>query len=631
MMDTSGEAATRTRSEPDGPGVGPGPESDAVARLAQALAGAVRPAEVLDVVADAAASLLNARSINVSILDKDRQVLRLVVSRRSSPQVRMQFETYPLDAPYPTRDALTLRQPVLLAGVEDRDRRYPALAQVPVSEVAWAVLPLIAEDRALGTIGLGWAMPQAFDEAQMTLCQGVADLTAAALSRAQLFDDEEQARTAAEDLATRLGLLQNLTSQLSEATDLATVGDLVVGAGLRALDADAAAIGLLDDGSTFTSLASVGIPSELLPRWSTHDVSGLAQVCDLRATLRPVVVTSRADGDTRYPDLGRRDAFQAIAAVPLVTAGTLVGIMGYAWNHPRAFDSHDLAFLTAIASHAATAIDRSRLLDRANHVAETLQRALLPETLTDLHGWDLASCYIPALEGTSVGGDWYDSFVTTDGRVVLALGDVAGKGIRAAAVMGAVRSALRAYATLDPAPATVLARLDDYFAAFKDGEMATVAVAVLDPETGDLTYACAGHLPPLLVDPQSARWLDEATSPPLGTDIHTVRPQVTTRIAPGQVLLLYSDGLVERRDEDLYESLVTLAERAAALPGHKDLRAAIDLLIKNLDAPSKVIDDTALMALRRHPWPRDAFGPVSGASGPGGRRRPPGRATRCSP
>ena len=169
--------------------------------------------------------------------------------------------------------------------------------------------------------------------------------------------------------------------------------------------------------------------------------------------------------------------------------------------------------------------------------------------------------------------------------------------------MGAVRSALRAYATLDPTPATVLARLDGYFAAFKDGEMATFAVAVLDPGTGDLTYACAGHLPPLLVDQRPARWLDQATTPPLGAPTPHRPAETTIRIAPGQVLLLYSDGLVERRDQDLYETLDTLAERAAALPGHTDLHAATDLLIKNLAAPSKVIDDTALLALRRHAHP----------------------------
>jgi GAF domain-containing protein len=457
-----------------------------VARLAQALEAAVRPGEVLDVVADHASPLVNAHSINVSILDEEYQVWRLVLSRRSSPQVRMRFATYPVDAPLPSRDALVTRRPVVIRGIADRDRRWPALAQVAVSEVAWVVLPLICSDRLLGTLGLGWTRPQVFDEAQVAWCQRVADLTAGALSRAELFDQEEQGRTAAEDLAMRLGLLQDLTSRLSEAVDLATVADLVVGAGLRALDADAAAIGLLDGEPTLTALASVGVPADRLPRWSTHDVSGSARVRDLRATLRPILVTSPVDREAGLLGLdGQDDDFQASATLPLVVAGDLVGIVGYAWRHPRTFDSHDLAFLSAIAANAAN-------------------------------------------------------------------------------------------------PATILARLDGYFAAFKDGEMATVALVVLDPGTGELAYACARHLPPL------------------GTNITIGRPQSSTRIRPDQVLLLYSDGLVERRDQDLYESLDTLAERATTLFDHPNLSLGAGFLIKSMDASSKVVDDTALLALRRH-------------------------------
>jgi serine phosphatase RsbU (regulator of sigma subunit) len=494
---------------------------------------------------------------------------------------------------------LTSGRPVLVRSVQERDARWPALAQVEVTQHSWAVLPLRAGDRTLGTVGLGWSAPQVFASEHVQLCEQIADLAAAALARAQLFDDEEQARAAADDLAQRLGVLQTLTGQLAGATDLGAVGDLVVGAGLRALGADAATIGLLD-GQTFTALASVGVPGDLIPRWSTHDVSGSAQVRDLLADPRPIVVTSLADRDARYPDSYRDSTFQASATLPLVVAGTLVGVVAYGWKRPRTFDSNDLDYLSAIASNAATAIDRSRLLDRANQAAETLQRALLPEVIRNLGGWDLASCYLPAVEGTRVGGDWYDAFGSSSGNVVLVLGDVAGKGIRAAAVMGAVRSALRAYATLDPTPATVLDRLDDYFAAFKKGELVTCAVAALDPRSGHLTYASAGHLPPLMIGAASTRWLDQALSPPLGANNGVPRTQADHVIDPGEVLLLYSDGLLERRDQDLYQSLDDLAAAATTLPRSQDLDAATKALIQQLDHPAKVVDDTALLALRRH-------------------------------
>jgi serine phosphatase RsbU (regulator of sigma subunit) len=570
-----------------------------VSALAQALSAAVRPGQVLDVLADVGRPLVGAQSINISLLDRTEQSLRLVVSRRSAPQLRMQFASYPVDAPYPTCDVVTTRMPVFIHTLEERDRRYPALASIEVDQRAWAVLPLLAGERLLGTVGLGWADPQAFDADLVQGCEQVAGLTAAALARAQLFDDMDQARTAAEDLARRLGVLQTLTGQLAEATDLGTVGDLVVEAGLGVLGADAATVGLLDDRTTFTAMASVGVPDGLIPRWSTHDVSNSPQVRDLLSQRRPVVVTSLADRDARFPDSTRTDdTFHASATLPLVTGGSLVGVLAYAWRQPRTFDEHDLAYLSAIASNAATAIDRSQLLVRTNQVAETLQRALMPEAVVAGAGWDVASRYVPAIEGTHVGGDWYDGFRAADGRLVLVLGDVAGKGVRAAAVMGAVRSAVRAYARREPTPSTVLAHLDDYFAAFKPEEMVTCALVVLTPDTGDLIYASAGHLPPLIVDGHSVRWLDRATTPPLGANTGVQRLQAHDRVEDGEVLLLFTDGLVERRDQDIYESLDRLGAAAGRLTVD-DLADATHELIQELAHPAKVVDDTALLALRR--------------------------------
>jgi len=213
-----------------------------------------------------------------------------------------------------------------------------------------------------------------------------------------------------------------------------------------------------------------------------------------------------------------------------------------------------------------------------------------------------------------VGGDWYDAFRTRGDLIVLAIGDVAGKGVRAAAVMGAVRSALRAFAIVDPTPATILTRLDAYFAAFKAGEMVTCTVAVLDSETGDLTYASAGHLPPLVVDPSHdtavkharghVRWLDSATTPPLGANIieeDAAREQAVVAVEPGQALLLYSDGLLERRDCDLQDCLDNLADASGDLPFVPDLTDAITQLTTTLRSPTSVVDDIAVLALRRHP------------------------------
>ncbi len=586
--------------------------------LAVALSGAPTPAEVLDVLADLGRPALGADSIDISVLDATGQVLRLVTSRRSAPQTRIRFATYRAEDPYPSRDALRTRAPVLIHDVQERDERWPALRGSSAERAAWMVLPLLAEGAPLGTVGLGWLRPQPFDPEQVRLCQQVTDLAAAALARAQRFDAEQEARAAAEELAHRLGVLQALTGELAQATDLATVGDLVVGAGLRALDADAATIGVLERTDRLTILSTMGLSPDVIPRWSTHEISASPVARDVLTTGEPVVITSLADRNSRYPDdIRDEDSFESSATLPLLVHGRPIGLVVYGWRKPRTFDDPDVEYLIAIAFHAAAAIDRSRLLAARERTAETLQRALLPQVISELPGWDLATCYIPAVEGTQVGGDWYDAFRTREGQVVLALGDVAGKGVHAAAVMGAVRSALRAFAIVDPTPATILARLDAYFAAFKSGEMVTCIVAVLDPGSGGLTYASAGHLPPLVLQSSQdtvvrqargqVRWLDRATTPPLGANIMpslsepAAREQAETAVAPGQALLLYSDGLLERRDRGLQDCLDDLADASRDLPDVPDLTDAITELTTTLRTPTSVIDDIAVLAIRRHP------------------------------
>lgn len=203
------------------------------------------------------------------------------------------------------------------------------MAGIDVDRVCWAVLPVVASGDALGTVGWGWSKPQPFTPEQVQVCTQVAELAAVALARAGRFHAELTARTAADDLAHRPGVLQELTGQLAAATDLETVGDLAVGAGLRALRAEAATIGLLD-GQTFTALATVGVPDDVIPRWSTHDVSGSGQVRDLVTGLRPILITSNQDRDARYPDHPSSDNdFEATATLALVSSGTLVGLIAY--------------------------------------------------------------------------------------------------------------------------------------------------------------------------------------------------------------------------------------------------------------------------------------------------------------
>ena len=203
-----------------------------------------------------------------------------------------------------------------------------------------------------------------------------------------------------------------------------------------------------------------------------------------------------------------------------------------------------------------------RVYEREHRVAETLQRSLLPEKLPEIEGVSLAARYLPAGEGAAVGGDWYDAAELPDGRVALVVGDVVGHGLRAAAVMGQLRNAFRAYAISETTPAELIARLNRLVMNSGEGVMATVLYLALDRDSGDVTYTSAGHPPPLVIAPDGTYFLEGGRSIPVGAaDLATFKEEHAT-IPPDATLLLYTDGLVERRDTPIDERFTQLAEAA---------------------------------------------------------------------
>ena len=237
--------------------------------------------------------------------------------------------------------------------------------------------------------------------------------------------------------------------------------------------------------------------------------------------------------------------------------------------------------------------ERDRRLAR---VAATLQHSLLPEALPQPAGWSVTARYSPAAGG-EVGGDWYDGLALPDGRLAVVVGDVAGHGLGAAGVMGQLRNALRAYLVEDAAPARALARLDDLVRWLLPDVTASVVVAVVDPDTGATRLASAGHPPPFLMSAGQPASLAESDHGPLigapGVD-RSVEREIT--IEPGDALVLYSDGLVERRTEDFDTGLVRL-RRALAAVGTAP-HATGELFARSRDPQSE--DDATLLVVRRH-------------------------------
>jgi PAS domain S-box-containing protein len=244
-----------------------------------------------------------------------------------------------------------------------------------------------------------------------------------------------------------------------------------------------------------------------------------------------------------------------------------------------------------------------QVYEQEHHVAETLQRSLLPERLPRIDGVDLAARYIPAGSGAAVGGDWYDAIELRDGRVAVVVGDVVGHGLRAAAAMGQMRNACRAYALVESSPADVVARLNRLVTTGGEDVMATVLYLVLDRETGEVVYTSAGHPPPLVVGPDGAEFLDAGRSVPVGATESAVFREGSATLPEQATLFLYTDGLVERRDVGLDDRLAQLRAATSAVGG--ELADICDQVLSGVLGTKAPSDDVALLAVRPASVARD--------------------------
>jgi PAS domain S-box-containing protein len=242
-------------------------------------------------------------------------------------------------------------------------------------------------------------------------------------------------------------------------------------------------------------------------------------------------------------------------------------------------------------------VTESKMAEREHRIAETLQRSLLPDRLPEIPGVLLAARYVPASTDMEIGGDWYDVVQLPDGRVGLAIGDVAGHGLRAASTMGQMRMALRVCALEERSPTRVVTRLRHLVRGQLDSEFATLVYLVFDPDSGTVRFANAGHPPPLVVEgKEGASYLEGGLGPPLGAVGFPDRYlDVTYHLAAGSTLFLFTDGLVERRGATIRDGLDRLKALVAA--SDEDLEAMCDHLLLSM-VEGDVSDDVALLALR---------------------------------
>jgi serine phosphatase RsbU (regulator of sigma subunit)/anti-sigma regulatory factor (Ser/Thr protein kinase) len=361
------------------------------------------------------------------------------------------------------------------------------------------------------------------------------------------------------------------------------------------LDADTAAILLLDDDDrTLVARAANGLEEEVERGVRIPVGKGFAG--RVAATKQAVRIENVDQADIYNPIL-REKGLKSLLGVPLLVEGRVMGVLHVGTLRMRLFVEEDVALLQLAGDRAALAI-ASRVAERERGLADALQGSLIPR-LPELPAVALTGRYLPAASA-QLGGDWYDAFQLPDGTLGMAIGDVVGRGFHAAAIMGQLRSGLRAYALDGMSPRAVLERLSRLLRQLEPDRTATVLYLVLDPHGGSFTVASAGHPPPLIADEAGgSTYMELPGSAPLGATRHASYEERDHELEPGSALVLYTDGLIERAGESLDSGLERLKEVVRG--GEEELERLGDKMVAELLPDGPTDDDAALLLARALP------------------------------
>lgn len=359
------------------------------------------------------------------------------------------------------------------------------------------------------------------------------------------------------------------------------------------LEADTAAVLLLDPSSThLVATAARGIEEEV--RQGVRIPLGKGFAGRVAAERRAVVLDEVDHSTVLNPILYEKD-IRSLLGVPLIAEGEVLGVLHVGTLRPRLFTPDDADLLQTAADRVAL-VTRTHMSDVDRAAASALQRSLMPAQLPRVAGMEFAARYIPG-EAAGLGGDWYDVFSLPSGRIGIVIGDVVGRGLQAAIIMGRLRSALRAFALEEDDPAEVLERLDGNVQHFEENVMATVLYAIVEPSLDRLSLSTAGHLPPVIAQPgEQSVLVNLPVDLPVGVSVGAPRRTTVIDLTPESLLFLYTDGLVERRGSPLDTGLDILCE-AVAVQDDADMVCAT--VLHRLVGATAVGDDVAMLVARR--------------------------------
>ncbi len=405
---------------------------------------------------------------------------------------------------------------------------------------------------------------------------------------AQLADIESGQRRQAENLLTLARALTGALDISDVVGQITTIGSEVVGAAF-------ANIGLADEaGDELILRHGAALEAALAGKWPSVSIDTSTPLGAAVATGGPVYLADPETIEREFP-IGTADAlavgFQAMAAIPVMAGPTAA--IGFAWYEPTDFNPSLQNALAIVAQLVGQALERAELYEREHLVASRLQRSLLPQRLPPVPGAEVAARYEAGAAGLDIGGDWYDVVVAGD-RHLLAVGDVVGRGLTAAAAMGQLRNACAAIALTVEDPALLIEHLDRFALDTPDARLSTMVAAEFDVATGALRIVSAGHLPPLIRSADGSVRRVEHPGPPLGLEPGIWREALLDQLDRGDCLVIYTDGLVERRGETIDRGIDRLAGLLGALTPASAAELC-DAVVEEMGSAGE--DDVAVLVL----------------------------------
>jgi GAF domain-containing protein/anti-sigma regulatory factor (Ser/Thr protein kinase) len=457
--------------------------------------------------------------------------------------------------------------------------------------------PIVIAGSSELVLAISWEMVVSEpDPATIAVFRRFADQAGLALEQVERREAEAVASRRAEEVRR----LQEVTGRLSVASTVLEVSTTCLEKALESLGAEAGFVVVAGPEGTraVEIVTSTGYDDAELEAWSAHDLDSDVPFARAIATGEPVWALSEEQMST-FGGL-REERAGGWITIPLVTRGRERAALHVSLRASRDVTEDERAWLQSMVSQCGQALERASQYEAEQTIAETLQRSVLPSSLPRVEGVELAARYLPGSAQLDVGGDWFDALQLPDGKLGLVVGDVVGKGVQAAASMAQLRNAIRAFSVDRLKPSSVLVRLNRLADEVLDTSFATLAYLALEPETGMCRLSSAGHPPPVVACPDGrVELVERARGLPLGTGLRTTYRQELLELPAGSVLVLYTDGLVERRGRSIDEGLDALLRATSS--GPKDPDRLLEHILEHVVGDEERGDDIALLAVRIMP------------------------------